>query len=73
MVTNQATGQSISEIKKQPWTLKTEYHLTVARGVDLALVVSLCLILHDRQESHRSSRAEVEVEVEVEVHSNCHL
>lgn len=25
--------------------------------VDLALVVSLCLILHDRQESHRSSGA----------------
>jgi uncharacterized protein YxjI len=57
MVTNQATGQSISEIKKQSWTLKTKYHFTVAAGVDLALVVSLCLILHDRQESHRSSRA----------------
>jgi hypothetical protein len=48
-ITNQATGQSVAEIKKKSWTLKTEYHITVAAGVDLALVVSLCLILHDRQ------------------------
>jgi uncharacterized protein YxjI len=47
VITNLATGQSIAEIKKQSWTLKTEYHITVAAGVDLALVVSLCLISHD--------------------------
>ena len=48
MIANQATGLSIAEIKKQSWTLKTEYCITVALRVDLALVVSLCLILHDR-------------------------
>jgi uncharacterized protein YxjI len=56
-ISNQETGQSVAEIKKQSWTLKTEYHITVAPGVDLALVVALCLISHDRQESHRSSGA----------------
>jgi LURP-one-related len=68
-ITNQETGQSVAEIKKQSWTLKTEYHITVAPGVDLALVVALCLTSHDRQEVTGA----LEPEPEVEVHSNCHL
>jgi uncharacterized protein YxjI len=53
-VANQATGQSLAEIKKQSFKLKTEYHIAVAPGVDMALIVALCLIMHDRQESHNS-------------------
>src|SRR4051794_9447648 len=53
-ITNQATGQSVAEIKKQSWMLKTEYHITVVPGVDLVLVASLCLILHDVQEKSQA-------------------
>jgi uncharacterized protein YxjI len=54
-MTNQASGQTLAEIKKQSFKLKTEYHIVVQPGADMALVVALCVILHDRIESHASS------------------
>ena len=54
-VSNQVTGQSVAEMKKESWKLKTGYHIAVAPGGDMALIVALCIIMHDRQESHASS------------------
>ena len=54
-VSNRVTGQTVAEIKKESWKLKTEYHIAVALGGDMALAVALCIIMHDRQESHASS------------------
>jgi uncharacterized protein YxjI len=55
IITNQASGQVLAEIKKQSFKLKTEYHIFVQPGADMALVAALCIILHDRIESHANS------------------
>ena len=54
-LTNQASGQSVAEMKKESWHMRTEYHISVAPGGGMALAVALCIVLHDRQESHNSS------------------
>jgi uncharacterized protein YxjI len=58
-ITNQATGQIVAEIKKQSFKLKREYHIFIQPGVDMALVTALCIVMHDRRESHNSNGGSV--------------
>ena len=48
-------GPVVANIDKEHFKMRREYRLTIPGGVDMALVVAMCVCLDDREESHSNA------------------
>lgn len=58
-IANGATGTPVANIDREMFKLRKEYHVTVAPGVDIALIVGMCICFDDRAKSDSTATAAV--------------
>jgi uncharacterized protein YxjI len=50
-------GKEVAIIEKKRWKMRHEYHLTVAKGLDMSLIVGLAIALDDKTRTTRAATA----------------
>jgi uncharacterized protein YxjI len=50
-------GKEVAIIEKKRWKMRHEYHLTIAKGLDMSLIVGLVIALDDKTRTSRAATA----------------
>jgi uncharacterized protein YxjI len=56
-VLNNATGQVVATIDREKFKVRNEYHVTVPQGIDMVVILAICIALDDKARSANGAHA----------------
>jgi hypothetical protein len=56
-ILNNATGQVVATVDREIFKVHNEYHVTVPRGIDMVVILAICIVLDNKARTANAAHA----------------